>query len=379
MQSWLRVLVIKMLTTTMKAFFTHRSELHSKKVLPVMENQQQRHQLEWVGRHRWRCRVCQWSWSTRRRSACPGVPRYAYGAWPAKASQFSGWMQCGRPGPPSPDGCACQLWEPHWLWLYYDEREATPVPPPSPMTFRARLRTFFFGEGETTMCHICGYEPDTDHAGTVVDGLCQTCHVQQAWRRQIREVRHWAQSMLRNERAVLLDTETTGLDERDVVIELALLSAMDGTPLLNTLIRSDRPIPWDATLRHGLYDSDMRSAPPFREVWGELLPILERYQTMISYSAAFHRSHLEWTAGLYGYQLPPLEWHCLMTLYARYYGKVYLDDSQCPYQWQTLYRACKQQHTDAGRSPRALSQVKRARRLLVALAEKEGEHWDASV
>src|SRR6266567_4778636 len=33
-----------------------------------------------------------------------------------------------------------------------------------------------------------------------------------------------AQSMLRDERAVLLDTETTGLSERDVVIELALLS-----------------------------------------------------------------------------------------------------------------------------------------------------------
>lgn len=56
--------------------------------------------------------------------------------------------------------------------------------------------------------------------------------------------------MLRDERAVLLDTETTGLGERDVVIELALLSATEGTPLLNTLIRPDRPIPWDATLRH---------------------------------------------------------------------------------------------------------------------------------
>ena len=43
-----------------------------------MENQQQRHQFEWVWRHRWRCRVCQWTWSTRRQSACPGVPRYAH-------------------------------------------------------------------------------------------------------------------------------------------------------------------------------------------------------------------------------------------------------------------------------------------------------------
>ncbi len=341
-----------------------------------MENQQQRHQLDWVGRHRWRCRVCQWSWSTRRRSACPGVPRYAYGAWPDTLHPAGELRRLGRQVPPSPDGCAYQLWEPHWLWLYY-EREATPVPPPPPKTFRARLRMFFFG-GETTMCQICGYEPDPDHAGTIVNGLCQTCHLQQAWRRQIQEVRYWAQSMLRDERAVLLDTETTGLSERDVVIELALLSVAEGTPLLNTLIRPDRPIPWEATLRHGLYDSDMRSAPPFGDVWGELLPILERHQTVISYSAAYHQTHLEWTAQLYGYQLPPLEWHCLMTRYAKFFGKIRLGDAQSLYQWQTLNRACKQQHTDAGRSPRALSQVKRARRLLVALAEKEGEHWDAS-
>ncbi len=107
------------------------------------------------------------------------------------------------------------------------------------------------------MCQICGYEPDPDHADTIVNGLCQTCHLQQAWRRQIREVHHWAQSMLQDERAVLLDTETTGLGEHDVVIELALLSVAEGKPLLNTLIRPDRPIPWEATLRHGLYDSDM--------------------------------------------------------------------------------------------------------------------------
>lgn len=156
----------------------------------MMENQQQRHQFDWVRIHRWRCRVCQWSWPTRRRSACPGVPRYAYGAWLPTLHPAGELKRLGREVPPSPDGCAYQLWEPHWLWLYSDDREVAPFSFSPPKTFRARLRAFFLEGGKAAVCQICGYEPDPDHAGTIVNGLCQTCHLQQAWRRQVREVRH---------------------------------------------------------------------------------------------------------------------------------------------------------------------------------------------
>jgi hypothetical protein len=99
---------------------------------------------------------------------------------------------------------------------------------------------------------------------------------------------------------------------------------------------------------------------------------------VISYNAAYHRGRLDWTAQVYGFRLPPLKWDCLMTHYAEFYGQVRNGDAANPYRWQTLRHACKQQKTQVGRSPRALSQVKRARRLLVAIAEQEGEHWDAS-
>ena len=79
-------------------------------------------------------------------------------------------IRLGRVVPPTADGCAYQLREPHWLWLY-DERVATPVPLPPPKTFRARLRAFILGEeAEKAMCQVCGYEPADDRSADLVDG-----------------------------------------------------------------------------------------------------------------------------------------------------------------------------------------------------------------
>jgi DNA polymerase III epsilon subunit-like protein len=175
---------------------------------------------------------------------------------------------------------------------------------------------------------------------------------------------------------VLLDTETTGLEKTDTVIEIAVISAAQGTTLLNTRIQTDQPIREEATYRHHLTESDLQSAPSFSEVWAGLLAIFNQTQTIICYSADFHREKLMWTAQHYGFALPKVEWQCLMVRYATFYGKVRLDDPVCPFQWQELSQACKQQGTQGGQSPRSLAQVQRARRLLQALAKKKGKHYE---
>ena len=347
----------------------------------MIEEQKLRHQFKsiWAGRNRRRCRVCQWSWPRRRRSACPGVPRYSYGCWPPMMHPAGELKRLGREIPHEADGCAYQLLEPHWLWLYSDDREVSLTPLSRPKTFRERLRAFFFFEEEKAFCQICGYEPEDNRSTDLVDGLCPTCHFQRAWLQRCQDIRRGAQNLLLDKHAVLLDTQTTGLGERDEVVELALLSAVEGVPIYNTLIRPKCPIPWEATLRHGLRDEDVRSARTFDEVWTDLLPLLERYQRVISYNAEFHRDRLDWTAQAYGYRLPPLTWKCLMIHYATFYGQIRPGDATSPFRWQTLRNACMQQKTHVGRSPRALSQVKRAHRLLVAIAEQKGEHWDDRV
>ncbi len=259
------------------------------------------------------------------------MPRYAYGAWPPTLHPAGELIGLGREIPLTADGCAYQLLEPHWLWLYYDDREIAPFSYSPPKTFRARLRAFF--EASKARCQVCGYEPTNQYRHTIVDGLCRTCQFQRAWCQQVLDIRHWAQSMLQDEHAVLLDTETTGLGDRDVLIELALLSTSSRELLFSSLIRPNQPIPWAVSLRNSLQDEQMRSAPTFRQVWDDLLPILELNQTVISYSAAFHHSRLDWTAQLNGCQLPPLKWECLMTRYATFYGRVRPGDDESPFQW----------------------------------------------
>ncbi len=344
-----------------------------------MENPQQRHQFDsvWGGnRDLYRCRVCQWTWRTHRQTACPGVPRYAYGAWPPTLHPAGELKRLGREIPPTPDGCAYQLLEPHWLWLYTDERQVAPYEYSPPSTFRQRLRAFF--EEKPLWCQVCGYQPAHHDAGSLVDGLCRTCRWQRSWCQQVLDIRSWAQQMLQDEYALVLDTETTGLGERDVVTELALLSASDRQLLYNSQIRpyplASLSMAWHDTL----VDHRLQAAPTFWAAWRDVQPILEDHQTVISYNAAFHHARLAWTAQLYGYQLPPLRWECLMTRYAAFYGRVRPDDEESPYQWQPLYRACRQQGTTPFFVDKAAEHAKAARRLLRAIAEKEGQHWDAN-
>jgi DNA polymerase III epsilon subunit-like protein len=155
-----------------------------------------------------------------------------------------------------------------------------------------------------------------------------------------------------------------------------VISATKGATLLNTLIQTKQPIHEEATARHHLTASDLQSAPLFSEIWADLLAILKQTEVIICYSADFHRERLTWTAQRSGFTFPKVEWQCLMTRYATFYGKVRRDDPTSLFQWQKLSEACKLLGTQGGDSPRSLAQVQRARRLLQALAEKEGKYHE---
>ncbi len=62
---------------------------------------------------------------------------------------------------------------------------------------------------------------------------------------------------------VILDTETTGLISKDPDTKIVQISLMNnkGKIIFSSLVNPGRPIPPDATVIHGIKDSDVANAP----------------------------------------------------------------------------------------------------------------------
>jgi len=94
----------------------------------------------------------------------------------------------------------------------------------------------------------------------------------------------WAREQLALDDWVILDTETTGLYNAEIV-EIAIVSHK-GEPLLNTLIKPSIPIPAEVTEIHGITDEIVADAPPFSEVYPRIAEVLENKRILI-YNAQF--------------------------------------------------------------------------------------------
>ncbi|MGB3618996.1 MAG: 3'-5' exonuclease [Catalinimonas sp.] len=76
----------------------------------------------------------------------------------------------------------------------------------------------------------------------------------------------------------VFDLETTGVDQvKDRIVEMSVAKALpDGTVVLNTWrINPTVPIPPETSAIHGIYDEDVRDAPPFKQVAREIARVLE--------------------------------------------------------------------------------------------------------
>jgi DNA polymerase-3 subunit epsilon len=110
-------------------------------------------------------------------------------------------------------------------------------------------------------------------------------------------------------RAVLFDTETTGLapEEGHRVIEVAALELVNDLPtgrFFHTLIDPERDIPPDATRVHGFTRADLAGKPLFAAVAAELLAFLGDGQ-LVAHNAAFDFNFLDAEFSRAG--LPPLD------------------------------------------------------------------------
>ncbi|MFF4607800.1 exonuclease domain-containing protein [Streptomyces sp. NPDC001339] len=90
----------------------------------------------------------------------------------------------------------------------------------------------------------------------------------------------WAAEALADPDVLVLDTETTGLDDDARIVEIAVLSS-SGEVLLDTLLNPGVPIPVDASQIHGITDSDVASADRFSDVLARLAALLNGKRVLI--------------------------------------------------------------------------------------------------
>lgn len=129
----------------------------------------------------------------------------------------------------------------------------------------------------------------------------------------------WAQRMLGNPQAVIIDTETTGLSGSAEMVQLAIIG-IDGQTRYNSLLRPTVLIPDDVAMLHGITNEHVQDAPTLLAEIGKIRPILEAGPVII-YNAKFDIRILKQSLvanGLPSTWLSKLDVHCAMLQYSAY-------------------------------------------------------------
>ena len=167
---------------------------------------------------------------------------------------------------------------------------------------------------------------------------------------------------------VYLDTETTGLNPTDQIVEICLIDS-DGSSLFESLVKPTGRIPHDATRVHGITEAMVANAPTWPEIWPQVNATLAGRQLGI-YNEEYdlrlmrqsHRVHrLEWPT-------PEFTSFCIMKLYAQFRGE--WDARRGNYRWHSLENARMQCRLDLPNAHRARADALLARAVLQYMAQQ---------
>ena len=133
---------------------------------------------------------------------------------------------------------------------------------------------------------------------------------------------------------IILDTETTGLNKSDEIVQLAIID-LDGNTVFNENIRPPKKkrMSRDAVVVHGLTMQTLSQCRMFAEL-AEPLERAMGSKTVIAYHGDFDARMYMQTYKLAGGFLHTGDWECMMLEYAKYVGE--WSSYHQNYRWQAL-------------------------------------------
>jgi DNA polymerase-3 subunit epsilon len=137
-------------------------------------------------------------------------------------------------------------------------------------------------------------------------------------------------------RPVYLDTETTGLERSDEIIEITIIDD-DGQVIFGSLVKPSQPIPADSTRIHGITDEEVRAARAWPVIWPEVRAALFG-RLVVIYNEEFDLRMMQQTHARY--RLPWKEkfnTFDLLKLYAEFRGE--WDPNRRSYRYHSLAAA----------------------------------------
>jgi DNA polymerase-3 subunit epsilon len=177
---------------------------------------------------------------------------------------------------------------------------------------------------------------------------------------------------LRETNALILDTETTGLDKSAEILQIGIVS-LEGETLFNSLVKPARARRWDEAQRvHGITVSDVKDAPTIGQLAAELNELMHGRPVAI-YNVKFDTRMLSQSikaakASSSYHWLYDQEWQCVMEAYAEYWGA--WNSRYGSYRWQSLTDACRQQGVKVADAHDALGDARLTAALIRTVEKK---------
>lgn len=167
---------------------------------------------------------------------------------------------------------------------------------------------------------------------------------------------------------IYVDTETTGLDRTDEIIEISIVND-DGSILLETLVKPSRPIPTEATRIHGITNQDVQDARTWPIVWptirsflfGRLIVFYNRDFDLRMMQQSHARYNLPWKDNFNTFDL--------LKLYAEFRGQ--WDSTRRAYRFHSLANAGRDSNIPLPNAHRSTADSLLTRALLHFIADSK--------